>query len=284
MWIKIGIQEMGPFTLVTLRVLFTMLGLLAVFAFKRPEWKFREYWKIFFLLGLFNIVTPFVLISWSEQHISSGLAAILNSTVPLFTIILAPLFLPDDQFSLPKVLGLAVGFVGVVVLMSNQLAGGLSWHFAGQITMLLAAMSYAASAVFARRMTQGLTPVAQALGQMTMAMLIIVPTAAVVESPFTLPRLPISWLSVAWLGLLGTCLGTLLFFSLLHSVGPTRTTLVSYLFPLVGVLLGVIILGEELDWRLAVGGVLIISGVVIVNQTKAVPSIAKPAYEVSSER
>ncbi|MDZ4158556.1 MAG: EamA family transporter, partial [Anaerolineaceae bacterium] len=238
LWIKIGVQEMGPFTLVTLRVLFSLLGLGVMSIVKRPDWHLRQYWKTYLFMGLFNIVTPFVLISWSEQHIPSGLASILNSTVPLFTIILAPLFLADDKFTLNKVVGLALGFLGVVALMSNQLTSNATGSVIGMITMLLAAVSYAASAVFARRNTQGLSPAAMALGQMTMAALIIVPSAAIAEAPFTLPRLAISWVAVAWLGLLGTFVATLLFFSLLHSVGPTRTTLVSYIFPLVGVLLG----------------------------------------------
>ncbi len=87
----------------------------------------------------------------------------------------------------------------------------------------------------------------------------------IVESPFTLPTLPITWVAIVWLGLLGTCVAFLLYYYLLHSVGPTRTTLVTYVFPLVGLILGVVFLNELLDWHLLVGSILIVGSILVVN-------------------
>jgi drug/metabolite transporter (DMT)-like permease len=119
------------------------------------------------------------------------------------------------------------------------------------------------------RRLKGLPAEAQSLGQMMAAWLFITPLTAVAEAPFSPPELTLTWMAVAWLGILGSCVGTLLYYSLINSVGPTRTTLVSYVFPLVGVLLGVLFLKEQPDWRLVVGGSLIISGIVMVNRRKA---------------
>jgi drug/metabolite transporter (DMT)-like permease len=268
LWIKIVIGEIGPLTLVTFRVLLAALGALFIVLLRRPAWPNRKFLVVFLLLGLFNSALPFALISFSEQFISSGLAAMLNGTVPLFTIMIAPLFLRDDPFTLPKAAGLAVGFTGVVILVSNQINGGINDQLIGIGAMLLAALSYAGASVYARRATQGLTPEVQTIGQMVMALMIIAPAAAVIEAPFTLPRLPLSWIALSWLGFLGTATGTLIYYSLLHSVGPTRTMMVTFMFPLVGVLLGVIFLGEQVVWQQILGGSLIISGIVIVNQMK----------------
>ncbi|HSV86049.1 MAG TPA: DMT family transporter [Levilinea sp.] len=268
LWIKIVIAETGPFTLVTFRVLLAVSGVLVIVLWRRPAWPGPAFLPVFLVLGLINTALPFTLISFSEQYISSGMASILNSTVPLFTIMIAPIFVRDDPFTVPKAIGLLVGFAGIVILVSDHLRDGFNEQMVGLGAMLLAAFFYAASGVYARRTTQGLTPEVQTLGQLVMALLIITPAAFVVEAPFTPPALPISWVALSWLGLLGTAAGTLIYYSLLHSIGPTRTLSVTYLFPLVGVLLGALFLGEHVAWQHAVGGGLIISGVWIVNQTK----------------
>jgi drug/metabolite transporter (DMT)-like permease len=269
LWIKVAVAEIGPFTLVSFRVLFALLGILAVVAYRRTVLPGRNWWLAFVILGLFNIAVPFVLISWAEQRIPSGVASIVNSTIPLFTILIAPLFLKDEVVTPARLVGLAAGFLGVIVLMSNQMESGLGSYQFGLLAMLLAAILYAGSAVFARRKLKGLTTEAQSLGQMMAAWLFITPITAVVEAPFSPPEQTLTWMAVAWLGILGSCVGTLLYYSLINSVGPTRTTLVSYVFPLVGVVLGVLFLHEQPDWRLLVGGGLIISGIVMVNRSKA---------------
>lgn len=263
-WIKIGIQEVSPFTLVAFRILFAFIGLTGMMVVFRIPFPPRRWWGHFLVMGLFNLVVPFILVAWSEQHIPSGLASILNSIVPLFTILLAPFFIPDDRWSLPKLFGLLVGFIGVVILMSDRVEGASNYTL-GIITMLFGALSYAVAAVYGRWKMRELSTEIQAFGQMLMAVLIIWPVTLAVDVPFVLPHLPMTWLAALWMGFLGSAAGTLMFFSLLSEVGPTRTTLTSYIFPLVGVLLGTLALDEAVTWRLLAGGGLIISGVVIVN-------------------
>lgn len=266
LWIKIAVQEIGPLLLVSLRLLFGILALLIVIAFTRPSWpRRRQVWLSLALLGLINNALPYTLISWGEQYIDSAVAAVLNSTTPLFTMLVAHLLLTDDRMTRQRVLSLLLGFIGIVLLFSRDLLGGPQGSMLGQLAVLLASVSYAFASVFARRTTKGLNPAVQALVPLLSADLLLWMVTPAVEAPLTLPVLPITWLSVVWLGVLGTGVAFLLYFYLLHSVGPTRTVLVTYIFPLVGVALGVIFLNERLDWQLMAGAALVIASVVLVN-------------------
>lgn len=280
LWIKLALQEVGPFLLVLCRTGSALLGLLVVALISHAKIKKQDIWK-FLVLGLFNVAVPFVMISWAEEHISSGMAAILNSTVPLFTILIAPFFLSDEKFSLRNTLGLVIGFGGVIVLASNQLGEGDASSGLGILAMLGAACFYAGSGIFARIMTKGMRIEAQSVGQMGAAVFFVLPATFIAEAPLHFPVLPLTYISLLWLGLIGSCLSTLIWFSLLHSVGPTRTSMTTYMFPLVGVLLGMIFLRETPDWRLLVGGVLVILAVVIVNSRAKIESGPKlePALE-----
>lgn len=268
MWVKLALREIGPFTLVMLRAFFATVALAILIKARKLGKIPVAYLGIFFIIGLLNAALPFALVAWSEKYISSGMASILNSTVPLFTMVISPFFVKEDRFTWIRILGLLIGFGGVILLMSNKVTEDLGTVRLGQFTMLLAAVSYALAAVYARKKAVGLSPEWQSLLQMGWAFLMLSSLTLVVENPVTLPQLPITWISALWMGVIGSCIGQMLFFDLLYSIGPTRTTLVSYIFPLVGVLLGTIFLGEKPGWHLIVGGLLIVSGVFLVNRTK----------------
>jgi drug/metabolite transporter (DMT)-like permease len=273
LWIKIAVSEISPAMLVSFRALFAAIGLLIILVLSRKANLKREQWKtaiiVFFLLGLFNIALPIGLISWAEQYIDSGMASILNSTVPLFTIIIAPLFLKDDQFTVSKFAGLLVGFLGVILVFSPELGKGFNQNIAGQGAMLLAAISYAGAGVYARVKTKDFPVQMQSFLQLFMAAAIMWVFTVSFDRPLVFPAHSLTWIALLWLGLLGSCAATLLFFQLLHSVGPTRTVLVTYVFPLVGVILGAVFLNERLYWQALAGGLLIISGIILVNFRKA---------------
>jgi drug/metabolite transporter (DMT)-like permease len=282
LWIKIAVQEANPITLVAFRMFFGLCGLLVIVLFTHPKWPLdRRTWVMLTILGVFNNALPYALISWGEQYIDSAVAAILNSTTPLFTMIIANIFLRDDRMTVSRVVGLLVGFAGIIVLVSRDLVSGVQLNLLGQGAVLLAAFSYGGSAVFARRITKGISPILQALIPLFGADLIMWvgafgisynQSAANMAASFRtvldgiFPNLPLTWVAFLWLGLLGTGIAYLLFFNLLHSVGPTRTTLVTYVFPLVGVILGVLFLGETFDWHLFVGGGLVVGSIVVANR------------------
>ncbi len=266
LWIKIAVQEIGPFTLVAFRLLFGILGLLTVAVYTRARFpREMRVWLILTLIGFTNNALPYVMISWGELYIDSAVASILNSTTPLFAMVVAHFFLRDDRLTWSRLTGILTGFAGVVLLVSRDLTSGVRLNLFGQLAVLLASMLYAGTSVFARRTTRGIPQVPLALIPLIGADLALWAVAPIVEAPFRPPALAITWLAVIWLGLLGTCVAFLLYFYLLHSVGPTRTTLVTYVFPLVGVVLGVFFLHEALDWHLALGGALIVGSIVVVN-------------------
>ncbi len=267
LWIKIGLQELGPITLVALRLLFGILGLLVVVAYNRPKFPDnRRLWGALAILGIIQTALPFLLITWGQQFIDSAVAAILNSTVPLFTMLLAHWYLQDDRLTLQRVIALLIGFFGVVVLLVRDLDGGTQSSLLGQAAVLVAAICYAFSAVFARRNAKGVSPIVQAFVPLLVADALMWALVPLFESPLVLPSLPISWLAILWLGLIGSCIAYLLYYYLLHAIGPTRTTMVTYTFPVVGVALGVIFLNETLDINLLLGAVLVVTSIVIVNR------------------
>lgn len=275
LWIKIGVQELGPFTLVGFRLLFGIVGLVMVIVLQRPAFPTdKRMWLFMAILGLTNTALPFTLISWGEQHIDSGVASILNSTVPLVTLVLAHLFLHDERINLSKVLGLVAGFAGVVTLVAREalhVAASLSlW---GQVAVLAAVISYAGSSVFARRTLRGLPPLVQAFVTVLSANAAIWPIASVVEAPLRFPVAPLTWVAVAWLGLLGSCAAYLLYFYLIQNVGATRATTVTYFFPVVGALLGVVFLRERFDLWLVAAVLLVVAGVWLTNNAGKVKQV-----------
>ena len=279
LWIKIAVTEISPFVLVAFRTFFGALGLVGIMwiqkSFPRSWKEFRPWLGVFAVVGLINVALPFVLISWSEQYITSGIAAILDSAVPLFSMLIAPLVLRDDPMTLPKTTGLVIGFVGVVVLFSPELAQGINQGLIGQLGMLLATLCYAAGSIYARLKARGLAPQLQAFLQLSLASVMVWLFTAAAERPIAMPHLAITWLALLWLGLLGSCVAYILFFGLMNTIGPTRTTMVTYIPPLVGVILGAIFLGERLNWQAILGGALILSGIAVVN-LKGLP-FRKPA-------
>lgn len=265
MWIKIAVQEVGPITLVAFRVLFGLLFGAAVMLIQRTRLPRRRMdWAPPLILGITNVAIPFFLISWGERSIDSAIAAILDATVPLFTIVIAHLALRDDRMTLPRTLGLLVGFAGVVVLMSQDIGTSAS-SLLGQAAVVVASIFYAGSSVYARRFTEDVPGIFRSAGPLLSSTLTMWPAAALLERPLTLPRLPITWVALIWLGVLGSGLAFVLSYHLIHSIGPTRTTMVTYLFPLGGVVLGVSFLGEHLTWQMLAGAVLIVSSLAIAN-------------------
>jgi len=267
LWIKIAVQDVGPFTLVGWRLLIALVGLGAVVLVRRPALpRDRRVLAMLALLGITNTALPFVLISWGEQSIDSAVASILNGTVPLFAMIIAHRSMAEERITASRLAGLLTGFLGVVILMAGNIGpGGFRTGGLGQVAVLAAAILYAWSAVFARKNLHGLTPIVQAFLPLIVADLFIWTGAVALEAPDLVPTTSLTWLALVWLGLLGSCVAYLLYFYLLHSIGPTRAPMVTYVFPVVGLVLGVVFLQEQVDWSLILGAALVVAGILIVN-------------------
>jgi drug/metabolite transporter (DMT)-like permease len=265
MWIKIAVQEVGPVTLVAFRVSFGLLFGIVVLFFQRVSWpRTFQAWFPLLLLGLTNVAIPFFLISWGEKSIDSAVASILDATVPLFTILIAHFLLSDDKMTVPKVLGLLVGFAGVIVLMTKDIGASASSLF-GQVAVIVASMFYAGSSVYVRKTTEDTPGVLRSAGPLVSATAVMWVGTALFESPVKIPQVGITWIALLWLGVFGSGLAFVLAYYLIHEIGPTRTTMVTYLFPLGGVALGVTFLQEQLTWQVITGALLIVSSLAIAN-------------------
>ncbi|HET9758058.1 MAG TPA: DMT family transporter, partial [Candidatus Limnocylindrales bacterium] len=216
------------------------------------------------VMSIINITIPFLLITWAEQSVESSLAAILTSPVPLFAIVLSAIFLPDEPMRVNGLVGLAVGFIGVVIITSRGLTGAGS-SVIGEVALLGAALSYAAGAVYSRRNVRGIPPMIPAVFQVTFAAVIVGFFAILLEHPWTARPDAQAVFSILWLGILGSGVAYLFVFRLFAHWGATRTTLVAYLLPVVGIVLGYLVLAEPVDARLILGTALVIAGVALVN-------------------
>ncbi|MCC6299564.1 MAG: EamA family transporter [Anaerolineales bacterium] len=266
LWIKIGVQDIGPMALTAFRMLFGAVTAIAIGMYQKVEWpRDLKTWIIFGILGPTSLAIPIFFISWGEQTIDSAVAAILNATVPLFTIVIAHFVLQDDKMTIQKVLGLLIGFVGTIVLLSKDLFASAHSSALGQAAVILASLFYAGSAVFARKLTQHIQGTVRGAMPLITSALFMWAIGPLAERPFEFPSLPITWLSISWLGILGSGLAVLMLWYLIHEIGPTRASLVTYLFPVGGVILGVIFLGERLSWQLIAGTVLIVASLAVVN-------------------
>ncbi len=256
---------MGPITLVAYRVLFGLLFGIVVILFQRAQWPstFKE-WLPLLVLGFTNIAIPFFLISWGEISIDSGVASILDATVPLFTIVVAHFLLHDDKMTVPKVVGLLIGFAGVVVLMSKDI-GASSSSILGQAAVILACVFYAGSSIYARKFTENTPGIFRSVGPLISATAIMWLGTFFFEAPVKTPNSATIWIALLWLGVFGSGVAFILLYYLIHEIGPTRATMVTYLFPLGGVTLGVLFLHEELTWQILVGAILIIASLAVTN-------------------
>ena len=277
MWIKLAVREVDPFMLVFFRVFFAGIGLGVYFLFIRRKLNLHWWW-VYAVIGFFNITFPFVLISWAETHISSGMASILNSTVPIFTMVIASIFYKQDKLTLPRGIALIIGFLGVLILSYKRVEGNSDYQTLGIIAMLVASCSYAASAVFARRFNRFVSPEDHALGQILAALVIMTPAMFITNSPFSLPKNPVTWIALACLGLIVSFIAAIVWFRMIYDIGPSRASMMIYMFPLVGVLLGITFLGEQLRWQVVVGGLLILAGIYFVN-SKRVFQLMKPKVD-----
>lgn len=267
LFIKIGVETLTPLTLVAARVAIGAAVLAVVMVLARQALPARRaVYGHMVIVALLGIVVPFTLISWGETSIDSALAAILTGTVPLFAIVLAALVLHDEPITINRLAGLVVGFAGLVVLTSPNFGGsGPGGTLEGVLALIGASVSYGAAGVYARRTVSDVPPLANAFLEVGFAAVITLVLALAFGDPFATRVEASTVLSVVWLGLIGSGLAFLAFFFLLGRWGATRTSLVAYVMPVVGAVLGFIVLRETLSLPVIVGMILIIAGVAVAN-------------------
>lgn len=246
----IAIKALPPFTIVLLRVGLAALILLAVLSFHGQSLPLEpRLWVAFLGMGMLNNVTPFCLIVWGQTEIASGLAAILNATTPLWTVIAAHFLTTEERMTGNRLAGVLIGLSGVALMVGPQVLAGLGGQLAAQFAVLGAAISYALAAIFGRRFkTLGVPPMVTATGQVTASALMLAPAAILIDQPWTLPMpgLPV-WAAILGLAALSTALAYVLYFRILTTAGATNLALVTFLIPISAILLGALVLGERLE-------------------------------------
>ncbi len=259
----VALRELPAFTIVLARLGIAAAALSATLAILRIRMpRVPGPWAAFVGMGLLNNAIPFTLIVLGQRHIASGLAAILNATTPLFTVLVAHLLTADERLTRAKAAGVLLGLAGVVTMLGADLLAGLGTELAAQLACLAAALSYAFAGVFGRRFRRmGIPPLATAAGQVTASTLLMLPVALLLDRPWTLPMPGAeSWAALLGIGLLSTALAYLLYFRILAAAGATNLLLVTFLIPVSAILLGVLVLDETLLPKHLLGMALIGTG------------------------
>ena len=252
-FIDVAVESVAPFTLVLLRVLLGAAILLLVLLVGGRGLPFeRRMWGPFLVLALLNNAIPFSLFAWGQQHIASGLASILNATSPLWAVLVAHAFTDDEKATPLKILGVAVGFSGVALMIGGDfLLDVADANLLAQLACLAATFSYAFAGVHARRFRRmGVSPIAVSAGQLSATVLVMLPLVLIFEAPWRAAApAPEAWAAIAALGLFSTAIAYILYFRLIDTAGATNAILVTFLIPATAILLGALFLGEALALR-----------------------------------
>jgi drug/metabolite transporter (DMT)-like permease len=228
-------------------------------------------WARFAAIAVLGNVTPFALISWGEQRIDSGLAAILMSTMPLATAALAHAFTQDERLTRWRASGVACGFSGVVVLVGPDALGGLGGEVTAQLAVVLAACGYAAASIVARGL-YGLSAVVTGTGVLLVAAAIAVPASLAFEQPWSVVPSALSLAAVVALALLCTATAYMILFRLVTTVGATFLAMNNYLVPLFGVVWGALILNERVSATALAALALVLAGIALTQVRGARPA------------
>jgi drug/metabolite transporter (DMT)-like permease len=261
LFIRVAVPALGPFLLVELRVglAATALFLFALAVGSMP--KIRSRWRSFLVLGFLNAAVPFSLISAAEIHLTASLAAILNSTTVMFTAIVAAVWM-GDPLTARKTIGIVLGIVGVSVLVGWDPLPLNGIVLLAVVAMLLASLSYALGATYAKRSFSGIPPLGMAIGQLGGAVVLLLPMA-VDSVPERAPSTVVT-LSMLGLAFLSTAVAYLIYFRLIENVGPTSTVTVTLLVPVFGLLFGVLLLEEPFGFGTLAGLGVILTSVVLI--------------------
>jgi len=273
LFIKVIVTEVPVLTLVAGRVTLAtiiMWGILRARGLSLP--RSRRMWGAYAMLGFLGAALPYSLISWGEQYIPSGLASLLQATTPIFTVILAHFLTDDEPVAMAKIIGVIIGFVGVGILMLPDpstglragLRQGLQADLLGQLAVVGSSLCYAGVAIYARSRLRGQPPLVSATGQLTMGMVYMLPASLLIDRPFGLsPSLPVlaSWMVLT---ILGTVVAYVIYFTLIERTSATFVTMVTYIIPINGLMLGALVLNEQLNATVLGSLVLILLGVLLV--------------------
>jgi drug/metabolite transporter (DMT)-like permease len=275
--IKLAVETMPPVTVAVGRIAIGALALALIVAARRQSWpRGWPAWRLLIVIGLLGNIVPFSLINWGETRIDSGLAAILMSTVPLATVLLAPAFVRDEPVTAGKLIGVALGMAGVAALIGPGALAGAGGQPLGEIAVTAAALCYAVNGLVVRRLPQ-LPVEAIAASALLCAAIIGLPVSLIADRPWQVDASALSLAALVVLGVVNTAGGYLLLFRLVVRAGAGFASLNNFLVPLFGVTWGMLLLAERPSPQAFIGLVLILAGLAAVRlwPAAATPQIGR---------
>ncbi len=265
MFIKLGLRDLPPLSFAAARFLLATAILWGVVAARRARLPRGREWRLLAQTGVLAFGLNYGLLFWGEQHISSGLAALLQATIPVFGMLLAHPYLPGERLNARKLAGALLGVAGVGVIFSHQMGSEGSKALWGSAAVLAGAFFVAWANVLVKARGAKLDAAVLSAGQMACGFVALASAALALEgSPMKLRWTPLAVVCLLYLTLVGSVAAFLLFYWLVRHVDVTKTMLIALVTPLAAVLLGVVALGEEVSWRTVAGGAVIMSGVALV--------------------
>lgn len=276
LFIKLGLADIPPVTFAYLRFILAACVVGAVMKIGGlPFPKTKKHWKLLALTGFLQFSVNYSLVFWSELHISSGLAAVLQATIPVFGLFLAKLYLPEEKLTFLKLAALAVGILGVAVIFYEQLRLESYMAFAGSVAIVVGAYAAAHASILTKARGTDLGPEALVFGQMVCGLPPLIAVGLLFEGdPFSIKFSTIAIVSVLYLSLVGTIAAFWLYYWLLRRVESTKAMTIALVTPLIAVVVGALILGEMIQPQILIGGLLILSGVGLIVFRRRIRAVA----------
>lgn len=263
LFIKLGLEDLPPLTFAGIRFVIACAILLVIIRVRNLKLpRASSDIKLLAVTGVLSFTVNYGTIFWGEQHISSGLAAVLQATIPVFGLVIAHFYLPGERMTWGKIFGVVLGVVGVAVVFSNQLvvAGGLA--LAGSVAVVIGSAVVAHSNVLVKARGKHLDPAILAAGQMFFGLIPLLVIGIPLEgNPFKFHWTMMAVVSLVYLAVVGSVIAFILYYWLVHNMDVTKSMLIALVTPVVAVILGMIVLHEELNWRTIVGGAMIMAGI-----------------------
>lgn len=266
LFIKLGLNDLPPFTFAGIRFVIASAILFAIIAARRRSLpRNRSDWMLLAITGVLSFSLNYGLLFWGEQYISSGLAALLQATIPAFGLVIAHFYLPGEQMTSAKIFGVVMGVAGVGVIFSNQLRVAGPRALAGCAALVVGSACAAYANVLVKARGAKLDPAILAGGQMLFGLIPLLLIGIPLEgNPFYFHWTRMAFVSLFYLAIVGSVVAFLLYYWLVQHMDVTKTMLIALVTPVIAVTLGVMILREDLNWRTFVGGAMIISGIGLI--------------------
>ena len=277
-FIKLGLEDLPPFTFAGIRFVIASIIVYAIITVRKIRLpRTRRDWVLLAVTGVLSFTLNYGLVFWGEQHVSSGLAALLQATIPVFGLVIAHFYLPDEQMSPAKVFGVVLGVAGVGVIFSDQLSVAGPKALAGSAGLVVGSACAAYANVLVKSRGGNMEPATLTFGQMVFGLVPLLLIGIATEgNPFTFRWTGMAVVSLFYLAIVGTVCAFLMYYWLVQHMDVTNTMLIALVTPIIAVALGIVVLDEKLNWRMVIGGAMIISGIaIIVLKRRAMRTAAK---------